>query len=124
MCLMPRTGRQTASQDIVVYKVLLKRENQLIAPFHYFEYGINETVFKTNFTETEYGEIEEGFHSVLSIGSALWYQHLLQSDHWNREYVNGEYVICKAIIPKGTVYIKGCAEDIVSLALKITEICH
>lgn len=116
---MPRTGRQTASQDIVVYKVLLKCENQLIAPFHYFEYSINETVFKTNFTETEYGEIEEGFHSVLSIDSALGYQHLLKTHYWNREYV-----ICKAIIPKGTVYIKGCDNDIVSLALKITEICH
>lgn len=119
MCLTPITERLIASQDITVYKVLLKRESKLIAPFHYFEYNINEIVTKTDFTGNSFGDIEEGFHTVNNIGRALAYQHLLQSAHWNREYV-----ICEAIIPKGTVYIRGCDDDIVSLALKITEIRH
>lgn len=119
MCLTPHTERLTASHDIIVYKVLLKHESKLIAPFHYFEYSINETVYRTDFTESAFGEIEGGFHSVFNISYALGYQHLLKSNHWNREYV-----ICKAIIPKGTIYIKGCNGDVVSLALKITEICH
>ena len=119
MCLTPSTERLIASQDIAVYKVLLKRESKLIAPFHYFEYNINEIVTKTDFTGNSFGDIEEGFHTVNNIGRALAYQHLLKTHYWHREYV-----ICKAIIPKGTVYIKGDDEDIVSLALKITEICH
>lgn len=119
MCLTPRTERLIALQDITVYKVLLKRESKLIAPFHYFEYNINETVYKTDFTENAFGEIEEGFHAVFNMSRALGYQYLLKANHFYREYV-----ICKAIIPKGTVYIRGCDDDIVSLALKITEICH
>lgn len=119
MCLMPRTGRLIASCDIIVYKVLLKRKNQLFAPFHYFVYGINETVFRTDFTENEFGEIEKGFHATFSVDTALSYQFLLKARHPNLECV-----ICKAIIPKGTVYIEGCDGDVASLALKITEICH
>ena len=119
MCLTPCTGRLTASHDIIVYKVLLKRKSKLIAPFYHFEYNINETVYKTDFTENAFGEIEEGFHAVFNMSRALGYQYLLESKYWNREYV-----ICKAIIPKGTVYIKGWDDDIVSLALKIIEICH
>lgn len=119
MCLTPCTGRLIASHDIIVYKVLLKRESKLIAPFHYFEYSINEIVTKADFTENAFGEIEAGFHTVFNMDRALAYQYLLKANHYYREYV-----ICKAIIPKGTVYIEGCDNDIVSLALKITEICH
>ena len=125
MCLTVDKAKfkiETASDDIVVYKVLFKRDDTIISPYWGFiyelgkEYKTIEEIDKVPFYECY--EVYEGFHSFLTLKDARNELKKLQ------EYDSCRYCCFRCIIPKGThvVYGKYCAKDaIVSEAIKVVE---
>lgn len=111
---------EVAQEDIVCYKVLIKRRNgDIVSPFQGFVYEIGKK-YKTrmkHFYNSTYCKITEGFHSFLKEEGA-WREKMLLQDF----YIT--YVCFRCVIPKGSKIVYGIynAKDaIVSETIKIIE---
>lgn len=105
MCLYIKMNKPAIAQkDIIVYKWLDKRNNQLYPPFF-----SNKMIYKL---DKEYhtllyerlGEVNAGFHSIKNRIEAI--------THVAKCKCNNKPCLCKCIIPKGSKYYQGkdCAD--------------
>ena len=113
MCLTTNLkSRSIAEEDIVVFKVLLKKGKifkRYRAPCYDFTYR-KKRQYKTEFKIREsfaFGDgtinIENGFHSFDGISDAVAFGSLeVQS-----QIPHSKIAICKFIIPKGSIYYTG-----------------
>ena len=119
MCLTSRRKTaKVATEDIVVYKVLINRKGGLVSPFQLKPYTLGIT---EDNTETMVTPQQNSKNYIVSKG-------LLHSFMYEKEatdcmlYLNvtfGEkHCICKCIIPKGTPYYEGMGSMGYSFASK------
>lgn len=128
MCLIPKASAKIAEKDIVVFKILVKYlngayyspwrdapyeiEKLYTANIRYYErllYRVDEDPIKTTI-------IEEGLHAYTDYSTAIIASALLPQPG---------LLVVKAIIPRGSMYVLGTRNEIVSTQLKlIEEICH
>ena len=117
--LIPKPKK--AKKDIKVFKVLELNGLFLHSPYYNKErcWAIN-WLYKSNiqgdvsFQENLFRsmiEVSQGFHAYTSL-----------NDAYLKKLLNKDYVVCEAIIPKGSRYYLGTHGDIVSNQLKITKI--
>ena len=129
MCLYIRCGEHTihkAKNDITCYKLLLEAPNNTLqSPYRGMLYRLNRVYRLWNFTGNssdgsiyktfrfrlpqEIDEVSQGFHSYATLESAL---------NWR----GASETVLKCRIPKGTRYILGKGNEIVSLKLELLEI--
>lgn len=127
MCLIPKESAKIAEKDIVVYKVLSKYLNGAYyspwrdAPYEigklytanirYYErlsHKVDEYLLKTTV-------IEEGLHAYIDYSTAVLTSAMVP--------IPGLFVV-KAIIPRGSMYVLGTRNEIVSTQLKLIEECR
>lgn len=119
MLLIPRPKK--SRKDIKVFKVL--ELNGLFLHSPYYNKGrcwaIN-WVYESNMI----GEVsfeEDSFHSTIQISQGF-HAYITLADACLKKILNKDYIVCEAIIPKGSRYYLGMQGDIVSNQLKITKI--
>lgn len=130
MCLKvdkEKSKIETTQEDIVVYKVLFKKnDNTAISPYRGFSYELGKE-YKTTAAIKMYPsynasvplmyEVYEGFHSFLTLEDASNERKICSYSHIS--------ACCyKCIIPKGTKVIYGefyTYDAIVSEAIKVIE---
>ena len=126
MCLIPKESAKIAEEDIVVYKLLLKCLNDTYcSPWRGASYKIgklytaniryHERLYKVNDYPIKTKVIEEGLHTYIDYSTAVIASAFPPKP--------GLFVV-KAIIPKGSIYVLGTRNQIVSTQLKLTEECH
>lgn len=117
-----------AQEDIICYKVLIKRDNSVVSPYWAFEYKIGETYKiekpleikkRINYVRccNEF-EVRQGFHSFEQFQTAKAFLLYIQ-----RPFRSG-YCAYKCIIPKGTKMVYGYFSgrpSIASETIKIIE---
>lgn len=127
MCLIPKDSAKIAEEDIVVYKLLSKDLNgTYYSPWRYAPYKIGklytaniryherlldkgyEYLIKTTI-------IEEGLHAYVDYSTAILTSMMVP--------ISGLFIV-KAIIPRGSMYVLGTRNEIVSTQLKLIEECH
>ena len=127
MCLIPKESAKIAEKDIVVYKLLGKCLNGAyyspwrdapyeigklyIANIRYHKrlsHKVDEYLIKTTI-------IEEGLHAYIDYSTAVLTSAMVPT--------SGLFVV-KAIIPRGSMYVLGVGNEIVSTQLKLIEECH
>lgn len=113
---------RTAKKDIVVYKLLAEdRVHDELASYYYtnFHWSIGKVYSSPLVVEKDkyYYFVEKGFHSFLSKPS---HDHILFYFPPLHPFFQALY---KAIIPKGSKYIIGEKDEVVSDHLKIVERC-
>jgi hypothetical protein len=125
MCLVPKADAkiEIAQFDIPVFKVLRRLNKKFVSPYRDTLYAAGETYSVDKFTASVKGllefntsleiplskvEIFQGIHSYTS-----FFEASREADY------KGSVLIVLAAIPKGTAYILGNKEDVVSLSLKI-----
>ena len=102
----------TADKDIVVYKILYKKENKYISLYQYFKYKPNKIYrLKKKLKLIDSINIEEGFHSY-------------NEYEVKRKYIlpgfRKEIVRVECIIPKGSqYYFNGYLGEYVSNSLSL-----
>lgn len=103
MCLNITAGSFIAKRNITVYKIARKSlaiEGDYFAPYRGSQYVIGSPM------EAEMhgydNDIEEGLHSFANYSSAV--EHC---DELQQQNLGVEYVVMKAIIPKGAEYYEG-----------------
>lgn len=113
-----------AKTDIQVYKILKKyqswifKRTQYVSLYHRFKYKLDK-VYKSKlgvkFLEEYNGlQIEEGLYSFINFEEAYFYRANVSSGSL-------PWIICKAVIPKGSVYYINEDGEVVSDKLKVTE---
>ena len=113
-----------AKTDIQVYKILKKyqswmfKRTQYVSPYYNFKYKLNK-VYNSNlcveFLEKTNGlQIQKGLHSFINFEEANFYRA-------NASLGGLPWIICKAVIPKGSFYYINEGGEIVSDKLKVTE---
>lgn len=122
MCLILfDTEIKVAKEDIICYKVMEKRDDDLISPYQNmrYEYGrayVTETPIIVKYGIATRGYIEEGFHSFLKKEDAQYFASNLQTwlylpvkprNHQVGMECNPKVVIVKCLIPAGTRYAAG-----------------
>ena len=117
--------KRIAVNDIQVYKILKERRTWIsnrvkyVSPYYNFKYKLNK-IYKSRLELDQIRDdtliIENGLHSFTSLQRTEYYRDTCEPycETW---------IIFKAIIPKGSVYYKNGAGEIVSNKLKIVEIC-
>jgi hypothetical protein len=108
MCIIVTKPPKIAEEDIVAYKVLEIRRKFLCTPFQSMHIEFNRLY--TNKYKEGYYRITSGvYHLFSSIEDAI-----LLKEHAEKEYANdfnkSEFIVVKAIIPKGTKYYIGESE--------------
>ena len=104
-----------AQEDIVCYKVLEKYGGHIVSPYCRFLYEIGKEYkakMKSRFKESYY-EINEGFHSFLTLKDAK-----------NEKIKDWDFRCFRCVIPKGSKIVYGTYEAkdaIVSEEIKIIE---
>ena len=127
MCLIPKQSAKIAEKDIIVYKILSKYSNgRYYSPWRGAPYEIGKLYtaniryyerlfYKVDEYPIKAIVIEEGLHAyidrvIAEITVAL--------------HPGLDYFIVKAIIPRGSMYVLGTRNEIVSTQLKLIEECH
>ena len=127
MCLIPKESAKIAEKDIVVYKLLSKDLNgTYYSPWRDAPYKIRklytaniryherlldkgyEYLIKTTI-------IEEGLHAYVDYSTAILTLMMVP--------ISGLFIV-KAIVPRGSMYVLGTGNEIVSTQLKLIEECH
>lgn len=105
MCLTlgiwPFNRIRTAKKDIVCYKFLRRKGEQLITPYQYTFVEIGET-YDSKLRKDFQGDIEEGLHSFKRLKAV---DSFVEDNYYKTLY--SSIVIVKCIIPKGSTYYKG-----------------
>lgn len=106
MCEIVKSARRkVAKEDIIVYKILIKESNALLAPYHSgVEYKVNKIQYANIKCELFLHTIIrtcDGLHSFQDVKSAIKHRIMLQ--FWFSK--DNTYTIYKALIPKGTKYL-------------------
>lgn len=121
MLLIPKPKK--ARKDIKVFKVLELNGLFLHSPYYNKErcWAINwlykssmrgNVSFQENLFRSMI-EVSRGFHAYTTLADASI-----------NKLLNKDYVVCEAVIPKGSKYYLGTQGDIVSNQLKITKILN
>lgn len=111
---------EIAQEDIVVYKVFLKRNDTIFSPYQKFVYEIGKeykTRIKPQF-HIHYCEVIEGFHSFLNKKDAKYEMARLQVHDY------AWYCCFRCVIPKGSHIVYGTygsKDSVVSEAIKVVE---
>jgi hypothetical protein len=120
MCLTPLFREVlTAEKDILVFKILDTFPHGYYSPIYRTDWQKGETKMVPHFT----GTTELGTNPVVFTNEMPeWVDRIYQGLHSYRNvpfWANNHYTdIFPMIIPKGTKYIIGAKDDIVSLALR------
>ena len=127
MCLIPKESAKIAEEDIVVYKLLGKCLNgAYYSPWRDAPYEIGK-LYTANIRYHECllnkGDeypikttiIEEGLHAYIDHSTAVLTSAMVP--------ISGLFIV-KAIIPRGSMYVLGTGNEIVSTQLKLIEECH
>lgn len=112
MCLITNNSKPLiAKKNIAVYKIL---DKDMYSIFYGYEYKLNQ-LNKTHINIEKAGhlfKINSGFHA--------YHNKIDVIDHFFKHHLNHSYyMICKAVIPKGSEYYIGDDRDIVSNQLII-----
>lgn len=116
---------EIAQEDIVVYKVFLKRNDTIFSPYQKFVYEIGKE-YKTRIEprfHNEYCEVTKGFHSLLN-EEDIRSEKVYMQDSLIIFNKHQKYYCFRCIIPKGSriVYGKyGSKDSVVSEAIKVVE---
>ena len=126
MCLIPKESAKIAEKDIVVYKILVKYLNGVhCSPWRDAPYEIGKLYTANiryrlrireglNFPIREW-IIEEGLHAYVDYSTAALTSVMVP--------ISGLFIV-KAIVPRGSMYVLGTGNEIVSTQLKLIEECH
>lgn len=129
MCLTTkRILPNVALKDIEVYKVFLMKDDdsELVSP-HQFTHYHNDVEEITPFSKRVLSERKMGCLFEREVGEG--YIHAWQDKkhaHLSAMWISLDFchyvpIICKCVIPKGTLYFKGEKNDICAKKLKIVE---
>lgn len=115
---------EIAQEDIVIYKVLEKRDGTLLSPYLGFVYEIGKE-YKTKMKLQlfcRYYEIIEGFHSFLNEKDAK--DEKLDIQQCRNKDIDWKFRCFRCVIPKGSnvIYGKyGTKDAIVSDTIKVVK---
>lgn len=130
MCLITFENLKIAEEDIICYKILVKRGDTYITPFAEMDitnYVVNNKVWNDSAPEDiktqilldvpprKYYVIGEGFIHTYE-RSNLYIAGQLQ-----KYFPEDEIIMLKCIIPAGTVYFEGNDDDYCSKSLKFIK---
>lgn len=126
MCLIPKESAKITEKGIVVYKILVKYLNGVhYSPWRDAPYEIGKLYTANiryrlrireglNFPIREW-IIEEGLHAYVDYSMAALTSVMVP--------ISGLFIV-KAIVPRGSMYVLGTGNEIVSTQLKLIEECH
>lgn len=112
MCLYAISDIQIATEDIEVYKIIIKENNRSM--FRHFQYTPFTSYYSNDLYFSKNGTIHEGFHAFTN--------YLFARDFGGMELYTGYYKIVKFVIPKGAQYVNGARYEIVSSRIKTLDL--
>ena len=120
-------GAKTLLRDIIVYKILSKYSNgRYYSPWRGAPYEIGKLYtaniryyerlfYKVDEYPIKAIVIEEGLHAYIDYSTAVLTSAMVPTSR---------LFVVKAIIPRGSMYVLGTGNEIVSTQLKLIEECH
>ena len=130
MCLITFENSKIAEEDIICYKILVKRGDTYITPFtetDVTDYVVNNKVWNDSVSEDIitriFLSIPPKKYYVIGRGFIHTYKRSYSyiADRLQKYLSEGEVVILKCIIPAGTVYFEGNDDDYCSKSLKFIK---
>lgn len=112
MCLIltEKAGIKVAKENIICYKVMEKRDKNLISPYQSMHYKCGTMRVSETPIKLKHGPlgayIEKGFHSISNEQEAKRLKSALQTSAM-LYYFDAQYVVVKCLIPTGTRYAVG-----------------
>ena len=128
MCLYldrARSKVEYATRDIVVYKRLLKVGEFLRAPYQSFTYELGKTYSERFFTTevpSKGGRSRKDFSFRTRLPKAAMVINRGFHSYTRKPESDGDTVIVKCIVPKGTLFIRDYGGEIVSLKIRPIKI--
>lgn len=130
MCLITFENSKIAEEDIICYKILVKRGDTYITPFAEMDitnYVVNNKVWNDSAPEDIKTQIlldvPPRKYYVIGEGFIHTYKHryVYIADLLKQYFPEDEIVVFKCIIPAGTVYFEGNDDDYCSKSLKFIK---